>query len=100
MILGDLVDLSTEPFLVVLDCFERYHLVKDKMVRDKMQELVGIFRRKSTVKVFLSAPDRMHINGVAGEQTFVKGGMKEERRCVLVNPTLVEMLDFMEKPVK
>ena len=94
-ILGDLVDLTTNPFVVILECFDRYNLVKDKMVRDKMQQLLDIIRKKSMVKVFLSASDPSHVNGVVNGQSQKFGGqsLKQDRNCVSVNPTLVELLD-------
>jgi hypothetical protein len=100
-ILGDLVELTTDPFVVILDCFERYNLVKDKVVRDKMQQLLDIFRKKSIVKVFLSASDGNHVNGVTDGQSqkFVGHSVKEDRNCVPVKPTFVEMLDSMGYPV-
>lgn len=94
-ILKDLVDLVTDPFLVILDCFEKYSLVRDKMAQDKTQQLLDIFIKKSMVKMFFSVSDRSHLNGFGGMQsrTCIVNTLKQERTSVLVNPTLVDMLD-------
>lgn len=94
-ILEHLINLTTDPFVLILDCFERYHLVKNKMVLDQMEHLMGIFRKKDTIKVFLSASDRKHLVGLEGDQS--QRSFKQDQSSFPVNPTLVDMLDSIGK---
>jgi hypothetical protein len=94
-ILEHLINLTTDPFVLILDCFERYNLVKNKMVLDLMEHLMSIFRKKNTIKVFLSASDRKHLVGLEGNQS--QKSFKQDQSCFPVSPTLVDMLDSIGK---
>lgn len=65
------------------------------MVLDQMEHLVGIFRKKNTIKVFLSASDRRHLVVIEGNQS--QKSFKQSQGCFPANPTLVDMLDSIEK---